>query len=394
MNRSSIIMNRVSIMSYCFSIINRYLYKGMLVGMVAMLLLAITVTNGYAQAPAMEWLRCYGSNYADDPRDVKATSDGGYIITAFVSNSSNDVSVHFGESSPDIWVLKINGKGAIEWEISIGDKEYQFAGGVVETADGDFVVGGTTYSSSNCLLGDNSSNIILVKLSSKGEWLWEKEYGGSGNEFLSELDLSADGGLLLTGNSTSSDGDLTKNNGAEDFWVVKTDANGNIMWQQSFGGSRTDQAVSAAIAPGGGYYIVGSSESTDFDFGLNYGDSDFLILHLSETGELLWQKKFGGSNHDFAWAVCATTDGGAVMAGMTNSRDGDLTRSSRAGTDIDIWVVRVDASGNLVWQKNFGGPQDEIAFDMVPARDGGVLLCGLTESLDSPAPCTNGDADI
>ena len=363
-------------------------------GVFAMLAVMISVANGYAQAPAVEWLRCYGSNYGDEPRDVKPTSDGGYIMTAYVSNSSNDVSVHFDEGSLDIWVVKINANGAIEWEISIGDKNYQFAGGVVESADGGYVVGGTTYSSSNCLLGDNSSNIILVKLSSKGEWLWEKEYGGSGNEFLSELDLSADGGFLLTGHSTSSDGDLTNNNGAEDFWIVKTDASGNIIWQKSFGGSRTDQGVSAAVAPGGGYYIVGSSESTDFDFGLNYGDSDFLILHLSERGELIWQKKFGGSNHDFAWAVSAAPDGGAVMAGMTNSVDGDVTRSGRAASDIDIWVVKVDGSGNLQWQKSFGGPKDENAFDLAPTMDGGFLLCGITESLDSDAPCTNGNTDI
>ncbi|KIC90831.1 hypothetical protein HY58_07215 [Flavihumibacter sp. ZG627] len=358
-----------------------------------MLTVMISVANGYAQAPALEWLRCYGSNYGDEPRDLQATRDGGYIVIGSVGNSSNDVSVHFGEGSPDIWVLKINASGVIEWEISLGDQQYQFAAGVVETPDGGFVVGGSTYSSSNCLLGDNSSNIILVKLSSKGEWLWEKEYGGAGNEYLSELDLSAEGGFLLTGHSTSSDGDLTKNNGAEDFWIVKTDANGNIIWQKSFGGSRTDQGVSAAVAPAGGYYVVGSSESTDFDFGLNYGDSDFLLLHLSEAGELLWQKKYGGSNHDFAWAVCASP-GGAVIAGMTNSRDGDLTRSGRAPTDIDIWVVKVDGSGNLLWQKNYGGPMDEFAFDMAPAIDGGFLLCGTTESMDSAAPCTLGNNDI
>ncbi|WP_332733875.1 gliding motility-associated C-terminal domain-containing protein [Flavihumibacter sp.] len=366
----------------------------MRVGMVSMLILAITVSNGYAQAPAMEWLRCYGSNYDDEPREVKATTDGGYIMTGSVGHSSNDVSAHFLESSPDIWVVKINAIGAIEWEITLGDQQYQFAASVVETPDGGFVVGGTTYSTSICLLGDNSSNILLVKLSSSGEFLWEKKYGGSGNEFLSELDLLPDGGFLLTGHSTSSDGDLTKNNGAEDFWIVKTDANWNIIWQQSFGGSRTDQAVSAAVAPGGGFFIVGSSESTDFDFGLNYGDSDFLLLHLSENGELRWQKKFGGSNHDFAWAVCATQDGGAIMAGMTNSRDGDLSRPTSAPDDIDIWVVRVDATGNLVWQKSFGGPQDEIAFDMTPAMDGGFLLCGKTGLSNNSAPCTNGDTDI
>ncbi|MCG7856713.1 gliding motility-associated C-terminal domain-containing protein [Flavihumibacter sediminis] len=374
---------------------NRLLHTCMRRCIVTLLTAAITVSNGYAQAPALEWLRCYGSSYTDEPGGIKATRDGGYILTGSVGSRSNDISVHFGnDGMPDIWVSKINGKGAIEWEVPIGDASIQYASGVVETADGGFVIGGSTYNVNDCGSYKSGSNFIVAKIGSNGQRLWEKEYGGSGNEFLSDLDYCSDGGFLLTGHSTSSDGDLTKNNGVEDIWVVKTDANGNIVWQKSFGGSRTDQGVSAAIAPGGGYYVLGAAESTDIDFGLNNGQSDFLLLHLSETGELLWKKTYGGSFHDIPWAVCAAPDGGAVMVGNTPSTDGDITGNVSGNKGVDIWVVKVDGSGKLVWQKSFGGTRDELAFGMETTRDGGYLICGRIESGGSEPLCTNGDRDI
>ena len=154
---------------------------------------------------------------------------------------------------------------------------------------------------------------------------WQKSLGGTGSDILSSIDQTTDGGYIIAGQSNSSNGDATMNYGYADYWVVKVNSIGSLSWQKSLGGSQTDAARSVQQTTDGGYIVAGSSESNDIDVTGNHGNSDYWVVKLDVAGSITWQKSIGGSDHDKAYSIQQTTDGGYIIAGYTQSNDGDVT---------------------------------------------------------------------
>ncbi len=198
---------------------------------------------------------------------------------------------------------------------------------------------------------------------------------------------TADGGYVIAGSSSSPNtGQVVGNHGSNDFWIIKLDADGNLTWQKSLGGSLSDQADAIYQTTDGGYVIAGRSNSTDFDVSgvhVNGTNTDFWVVRIDADGDLLWQKALGGTRIDFARSIIQSADGHVVVAGSAQSSDGNLTtaRPGGSGVNHDFWVVKLDGStGNIIWDKALGGTGGDQATSVLQAADGGYVVVGNTDS--------------
>jgi len=205
--------------------------------------------------------------------------------------------------------------------------------------------------------------------------LWNRRYGGSESEEAHSIEQTTDGGYIFAGYSESNDGDVGGNNERTDFWVAKLDGEGILQWGKNYGGSESEEANSVKQTTDGGYIVAGYSYSNDGDVGENYGRSDFWIVKLYGSGVLQWEKNYGGSRWDRANSIQQTTDGGYIVAGESWSSDGDIAGNIERS---DIWIVKLDELGDLVWEKNYGGSQDEEAHSIQQTTDGGYIVAGKT----------------
>jgi hypothetical protein len=211
---------------------------------------------------------------------------------------------------------------------------------------------------------------------------WKKIYGGNGNDYGYSIIKTTDGGYLLSGRTTSNNGDISTTKGGIDMWVAKLDAAGAISWQKSFGGSADEYSVAAAATPDGGYVLTGYTLSNNTgDVGANHGSTDFWVVKVNATGSLLWQKTLGGTGDDRPNAITVTTEGKIAVAGFTNSNNGDVS-GNHGGQDA--WVALLDnGTGNLLLKKTLGGAGDESGKALVPTADGGLYFGGNTSSNNS-----------
>ena len=183
---------------------------------------------------------------------------------------------------------------------------------------------------------------------------WQKCYGGTFEDYARDCQNTTDGGFVFVGTSTFANGDVTVNHGYDDYWIIKTSSTGIIQWQVSVGGSEIDFPRSIEQTSDDGYIICGFSKSNDYDVSGHHGGSfysDFWVVKLNSTGTLIWQKSLGGTDHDSGYSVKETSDGGYIVAGEARSNDGDV--SGHHGFLGDYWIAKLDASGNITkWIDN------------------------------------------
>ena len=208
---------------------------------------------------------------------------------------------------------------------------------------------------------------------------WQKSLGGANTEFARCIQQTIDGGYIVAGQTLSNDGDVTSNYGDYDYWVVKFDSIGDITWQKTFGGSNEDIAYSIQQTADEGYIVAGNSQSNDGDVSGNQGSSDFWVIKLTSAGVITWQKTFGGYSWDVASSIQQTLDGGYVVAGRSLSNNGDVTGNH--GNE-DYWVVKINSIGNIEWQKSLGGSGSEHAYSIQQTFEGGYIIAGFTLSND------------
>ena len=157
---------------------------------------------------------------------------------------------------------------------------------------------------------------------------WKKTFGGTRQDFATCIQQTAEGGYIVVGSSNSYDGDVAVNLGSFDFWVVKLDATGTIQWKKSLGGTYSDEAQSIRQTADRGYIVAGNTDSADGDVSGYHGNYDYWVVKLNATGTIQWQKALGGFNDDIPTSVQQTKDGGYIVAGWTYSIDGDVKRNN------------------------------------------------------------------
>jgi len=292
----------------------------------------------------IEWQKALGGYGKDEGYDIQQTTDGGYIVAGSAySSNSGDVGINHGAG--DVWVVKLSSAGGIQWQRPLGGYGEDAGYSIRQTPDGGYILAGTTASGNSGDVGGNhgDDDAWVVKLSSAGDIRWQKTYGGSGADSGSCIRPTTDGGYIFTG-STASDrsGDVGANHGAADVWAVKLDSTGTIVWQSVLGGDRTDQGYGILQATGGGYVVAGSAASGNSgDAGSNHGSGDFWVVKLDPSGNLLWQELLGGDRNEQAYSIRQTRDGGFVLAGSTGSGNSGDVEPNHGLTDF--WTVKLSA---------------------------------------------------
>ena len=281
---------------------------------------------------------------------------------------------------------------SIEWQKCLGSTADDYANAIVQTFDNGYAVIGTTADSSN---GDVTGthgygDLWLAKLSSSGSLQWEKAVGGSRTEIGSCVRQTADSGYIVCGYSESNDGDVSGNHGSFDYWVVKLSSSGNIQWQRSYGGSLDEYANSIRQTSDGGYIIVGTGGSTDGDVtGSVY--RGYWVVKISPLGDIQWQKSFGGNLGGTANSVAQTIDSGYILAGVTESNIGDA--ADNHGLQ-DSWIVKLSSAGNVQWKRCYGGSGNDEAHSIIQTIDGGYLFAGYSNSTDGDVSGNHGYYDV
>jgi len=350
-----------------------------------MVALATLICTGWLH-PANQWISTYVSTGTDMPHSVQAASDGGFII-AGVSN--------YGEG----WIVKLAATGEIQWQRIYGGKKSDGFSCIRQTPDSGYVAVGWAQSS-----GGDSGDGWVMKINAAGKSLWQKTCGGKDWDRWLSCDVLSDGGLIAAGTT------LSYGAGLGDFWLVRLDSTGNVLWQKAYGSTEGEEVRAVHQTSDGGFVAVGQKGSDEFlvirvdgagnpKWSKTFSHSDYFeifaadllpdggliaagsigvasssdgwLAKLDANGKIVWQKRYGGKYGEKFLGVRATPDGGCVAVGETYSWSSGLK---------DAWLVRVNSKGNQTWEKRAGGLQHDVALDATPTPEGGYLVAAHTRS--------------
>lgn len=351
-------------------------------------LLLTILSFGYiqAQAPAIQWQKSFGGTSGDLAQSIQLTVDGGYIIAGISTSIGGDVTGNHGGA--DYWVVKLDAIGTIQWQKSFGGLVQDYGISIQTTSDGGYVLAGASESNNgDATVNHGALDYWVVKLDAIGNIQWQKSFGGSGSDYGTYIQTASDGGYIVGGVSNSTGGDVTGNHNSTDSWILKLDTIGNIQWQKSLGGLGDDSVNSIQNTADGGYIVAGDSNSIDGDITGNHGGFDYWVVKLDATGNIQWQKSLGGSGNDYGTSIQITVDGGYIIAGDSNSTNGDVTGNHGAE---DYWVVKIDSAGTIQWQKSFGGLALDKAQSIITTPDDGYIVAGYSSSSDGDVAVNQG----
>ncbi len=259
------------------------------------------------------WAKTYGGTGDDQDNSVQQTSDGGYIVAGGTDS--------FGAGTDDIFLIKTDANGNIQWAKTYGGISIDYAYSVQQTSDGGYIVAGWTLS-----FGAGDGDVFLIKTDANGNLQWAKTYGGTADDYAYSVQQTSDGGYIVAGYTASFGA------GSDDIFLIKTDANGNIQWAKTYGGTADDYAYSVQQTSDGGYILAG------YTYSFGAGGSDFFLMKTDANGNIQWAKTYGGTDFDYAFSFQQTSDGGYILAGWANSFG--------AGS-WDIFLIKTDANGNI-----------------------------------------------
>ena len=337
----------------------------------------------------IEWEKSMGGSGDDNARLIQQTNDGGYIFIGPSDSNDGDVSGNHGNL--DYWAVKLTSTGVIEWQKSLGGTGYEYAQYIQQTSDGGYIAAGSSFSNDGDVSGNHGGfDCWVVKLNNEGTIVWQKSLGGLSNDEAESIQQTNDGGFILAGHSDSNDGDVSGNHGGPDYWVVKLSSIGTIEWQKSLGGSGSDQAKSVQQTNDGGYIVAGYTSSNDGDVSVNYGYLDYWVVKLNSLGTIEWQKTLGGSDFDLAQSIQQTNDGEYIVAGYSYSNDVDVQSSQG---NQDFWVVKLSNIGTIEWEKSLGGSGLENASSIQQTNEGGFIVAGSSNSNDGDVSGNQGNFD-
>jgi hypothetical protein len=292
------------------------------------------------------WEKTFGGTDYDWGNSVQQTSDGGYIIAGVTYSS--------GAGSADVYLIKTDSKGNLQWEKTFGGINVDWGYSVQQTSDGGYIIVGETESSVS-----GSYDVYLIKTDSAGNLEWEKTFGGTNDDWGYSVQQTSNGGYIIAGGTYSS---VT---GSYDVYLIRTDLDGNLEWEKTFGGTGYDSGDSVQQTADGGYIIAGGTYSS------GAGSADVYLIRTDSLGNHIWDATFGGTDYDWGYSVQQAADGNYIIAGETYP--------SGAGF-ADVYLIKTDADGNHIWNATFGGTDDDSGYSVQQTSDGGYIIAGETYS--------------
>ena len=354
------------------------------------------------------WEKSLGGKHADYLMDVIATPDYGFLIAGSSLSDKTGNKSQQGNGDLDYWMWKMKENGDLDWQKSFGGSGNDFLQSVRLTQDGGFILAGVSASKGpneesktdgnkkdKCRGGDD---FWIIKLDAAGNEQWQKTIGGMSQEKLKSVCPTKDGGYVLGGSSSSpkpSSGmeqypeelaqygeKKSEAYGNMDYWLVKLDNNGKIVWQKTYGGIYEDELRSIEATNDGGYIVGGYSNSPESGNKTddNKGVGDYWILKLDKEGTITWQKTIGGNQDDQLYVVHQTYDGNYVVGGNSNS---PLTPEGGRGTKsiegTDMWVLKLGQEGEILWQETYDIAEVDVLSSLVENKDHTLLIGGFAQ---------------
>ncbi|TEB16737.1 hypothetical protein Psfp_01138 [Pelotomaculum sp. FP] len=289
------------------------------------------------------WLKTYRGNGYNDSHCVKETSEGGFIIAGETKSRHG--------YDHDVYVVRTDEKGEMIWEKEFGGERCDYVWSVQQTKDGGFIIAGGTES-----CGAGIYDVYLIKLDLNGNEIWEKTYGGAGSDCGYAVLQLADGGYLVAGNAESFGA------GNPDLYLLKTDGDGKMLWQKTYGGKGSDYGWSLVKAGDGGFLIAGEKEIT----GDRGGGFAAVLIKVDPDGNELWENTYGNNSVSSFYSVSQAKDGGYILTGKKESAEGGY----------DLYVVRTDKNGGLAWEKTVDGTGGNSGYAVLQSKDGGYIVAG------------------
>ncbi len=339
-----------------------------------------------SQTSPIDWQICFGGSGTEDARSIYQTSDGGYVVAGTSDSYDGDLS-DCVSSSPDYlyYITKLNSLGAIVWHKCFdGYPPVDIIGNhpvsIIEDPEGNLIVAGIKWSNEHSQSPDYKTlDAYVFKLNSSGDMIWEKFLGGSETDQAFSVINSGDGGYVVACKTQSNDGDVSGLHSVSrnDAWIVKLSNDGDILWQNCIGGSSGDLVNSIIRTSDGGFIFCGSTGSNDWDVLGNHGGADAWVVKLNNSGDIQWQNCYGGSRDEEANSIFQTSDGGYIFTGTTDSHDFDV--NGIVGL-TDAWVVKINNSGDIQWQKCLGGTNYEYGRSIIQNSAGAYILAAETWS--------------
>ena len=319
-----------------------------------------TIGNNYSnllllkvnQSGVEEWFHNLTFSPTDRANMVLELPNTGFIIVGKTQSLE--------DGSEDILILKTNQSGHVEWSKNYGSFNDQSGDFIQLTLDGGYIICGQSVES---YTGFNKLN--LLKINSDGDEIWNQSYGGNGDAYGYSVISLSDGSYLAIG-MTRSLGEL---NG--DAWLIKIDSDGNEIWNQSYGGNGTD-IIRSIVLTDNGYLLAGNTNS------YGNGNNDIFIIKVDQAGAQQWSQTYGGNGTDVGRSISKVIDGGYIITGYTDS----FGNSS----NFNIWLIKIDENGNLIWDKTYGENGDDRALDGHQTLDGGYVLTGFSDSNSNNTP--------
>ncbi|TGD57628.1 T9SS type A sorting domain-containing protein [Flavobacterium humi] len=393
------------------------------------LLFLISSLALHSQTPTINWSKIHGGTFLDQPFDLIKTADGNYVSFGY-----RQLGEQFYNSDTYSWLVKLDPNGNMLWQKNYGETNTDVVGYTVkETSDGGLILLGSVYKSNTgydarLVKTDGLGNIVwsktfaglysgtetfkgivetpdgymlagysesesgtfnvnfggnlggsdgwVLKLDPTGNILWKKNYGTVNSEYFNNIVLLSNGDSIVSGYSYAQGG-----NGLSDFWIVRIDKNGVVLWDKKYGGNGYDESVKTIITYDGNLICVGKTRSSSYsgNVAYNHGNDDAWVVKLSsETGNLLWENTFGGTEYEHVAEVKETNDHSLVLAGDTSSNDNGISIHGAS----DSWIFKISETGNLIWQKAFGGSVGDTARGFVIDNDNEYVIANSSSSYD------------
>ncbi|KPJ71000.1 hypothetical protein AMJ52_09205 [candidate division TA06 bacterium DG_78] len=310
--------------------------------------MSLLPTLSYAQIvePDTIWTKTYGGDNADIGVSVQHTYEGGYIICGSTES--------FGTGGYDVWLLKTDSLGDTVWTQTYGSLLNDWGWWVEQTPDSGFIIAGAAKS-----LGTGPSDLWLIKTDSHGDTTWTKTYGGMGNDYARSVKTTFEGGYIICGASSS-----FNPHGDCDVYLIKTDSLGDAVWTKTYGDTGEDAGRAVHQTRDYGYIVVGEIQD------VNLGDIDVYIIKTDSLGDTLWTKVYGKFYDDKAHSVYENADDNYIITGYTEW----------PSLGSDIWLLKVDITGDTLWVKQYGDTGDEAGGSVFQTTDGGYIICGYSNS--------------
>ncbi|MCS6991330.1 MAG: putative metal-binding motif-containing protein [Chitinophagales bacterium] len=336
----------------------------------------------------LKWVKTYGGTRGETARCVEPTIDGGFVVGGYSQSQNNDVGSHNGYF--DIWILKLDSSGNILMKKTYGGSGFDNCYRIIPSGNYYYLTGFTESMDGLGAGNHGGRDIVVAKIDAVGTVVWKKVFGGSLNEEASCILETSSGNLLVVGYAQSTDGDLTLSHGMSDYWILMLDTLGNLIWQKTFGGNLDDAARWVIEPEPNRFVICGVSSSTEGQKSQALGVNDFWIIKIDHQGNLIWETSVGGLSYDYAYHISKTFDGKYLVSGQTYSSNGTMVDYRGAG---DFGIALLDTNGAVIWGKAMGGSKLDEARWAQQINAESIIIAGFSNSFDHDVAVNKGSLD-